>query len=83
MLFEGSYAFKGDRGHKFYRQGSSSERSLRVLDKLSRELLVIVYFLSFLAAVYRENYVWLPFSIYLINACPQQDAQPSFIANYL
>lgn len=51
MLFEGSYAFKGDSGHKFYRENSSSERTLRVIDRLSRELLVAIYFLSFIAAV--------------------------------
>lgn len=83
MLFEASYIYKGDTGHKFYRENSNSQRSLRVLDKLTRLLLVILYYLSFLAAVYRENYIWLPISVYLINKYPQQDTQQLYVFNYL
>ncbi len=42
-----------------------------------------MYFLSFLAAVYCYNYLWLAVSIYLINVYPQQDAQPSFIVTFI
>ena len=51
MFFEGSYIFKGDKGHKLYRSNKNSERTLRVIDRLSREMLLPIYFLSFIAAV--------------------------------
>ena len=51
MFFEGSYLFKGDKGHKIYRSNKNSERTLRAIDRLSREMLVPIYFLSFIAAV--------------------------------
>jgi hypothetical protein len=51
MFFEGGYIFKGDKGHTLYRSNKNSERTLRVIDRLSREMLLPIYFLSFIAAV--------------------------------
>ena len=51
MFFEGSYLFKGDKRHKLYRSNKNIEQTLRVIDRLSREMLVPIYFLSFIAAV--------------------------------
>ena len=51
------------------------------MDRVSRELLIAVYFLSFIVAVEENSYFYLFISIYLMNNYPVQDSKPlKFIA---
>lgn len=72
MLFDMVYIFKGDNGHKYYRNNGNSDRILKHMDRLSRELAIIIYFLSFSLIISQDGILALIAAITLINYYPLQ-----------
>jgi hypothetical protein len=70
ILFDVFYVFKGDEGHKYYRAGSNSDKMLKSLDRFSREMVVLIYLLSFFAAAYKGEYFTIIGAILLLNNYP-------------
>lgn len=50
-MFDLAYVFSGDEGHRFYRSIGNEERIMRVLDRMSRLISTILYYLGFYMAV--------------------------------
>jgi hypothetical protein len=50
-MFDLVYIFSGDEGHRFYRSIGNEERIMRVLDRMSRLISTILYYLGFYLAV--------------------------------
>lgn len=83
MLFDMVYIFKGDNGHKYYRNNGNSDRVLKHMDRLSREIAVVIYFLAFYSAVYQDGILVLIAAITLINYYPLQHTRKLPFFSYL
>ncbi len=70
-----TYIFKGDDGDRSYRNNKNIERTLRILDGVSRKIVLFVYFLSVITAFYQDQYVYLFVSIVLIMNYPMQQEE--------
>lgn len=70
-----TYIFKGDDGDRSYRNNKNIERTLRILDGVSRKIVLFVYFLSAITAFYQDQYVYLFVSIVLIMNYPMQQEE--------